>query len=686
MLLVNDPGTWSAIYPPLEHATWNGWTPTDLVFPFFLFIVGITTHLSLSARRARGADECDIRRQILRRGALIFLLGFLLNGFPFFTWGDVSGIADPSFIQRVVDRLYHWRIMGVLQRIGLAYVCAALLTQGASVKRIVTTVGALLLGYWIVMTALPVPGTGGTLGALAARRSVGHDGGLLGPLRSRLEPLRTRQSHLGPGASPSILKAFFSTIPAICTAMLGVLAGRWIGSERPIEERLNGLFAAGCLAMTFGMIWNWGFPINKSIWTSSYVIFTAGLAAVSIATIMWLVDVHGIATVDELLRHLRHEPAHRVHGLGPARAADLLRDFRELSRGANMPLETAIYQSLFASWLSPVNASLAFALCFVGLWYGILRRPLPAKDLPQGLGERSITDTRIRSVAPRETGANPRAECTESGTRVATLGLHERESHHQYVTSLGRAPATHAQLPLRRRTRRRHARAPRRCVDDSLSAPAEPAGCRCEAGLVDNGHGNRPSPSGTLATSRRAATSAAARSRAEPRAFVDVAARRRVARRRSSRRAIAAHTTRPVGRDDRLAHPRRHALPGESGRDDAAGVDDEDVHVGARARSLRSRLPFKTSALRDGELGPDGTLAGNLYLRGSGDPSLSAAILGHDESRWTRSRSWSPLRAFITCTATSSATRARSIHSSSPTVGSRAISAQRTPRACRRSR
>src|SRR5206468_8825208 len=135
-------------------------------FPFFLFIVGITTHLSLSARRARGADEGDIRRQILRRGAMIFLLGFLLNGFPFFTWGDVSGVADPTFMQRVVDRLYHWRIMGVLQRIGLAYMCAALLTQRASVKRIIITVGSLLLGYWVVMTVLPVPATPGTLGAL----------------------------------------------------------------------------------------------------------------------------------------------------------------------------------------------------------------------------------------------------------------------------------------------------------------------------------------------------------------------------------------------------------------------------------------------------------------------------------------------------------------------------------------
>src|SRR4051812_27100244 len=100
MLLVNDPGTWSAIFPPLEHAPWNGWTPTDLIFPFFLFIVGITTQLSIDARRARGDDEAAIRRQIIRRGALIFLFGFLINGFPFFTWGAVDGVQDPTFLNR----------------------------------------------------------------------------------------------------------------------------------------------------------------------------------------------------------------------------------------------------------------------------------------------------------------------------------------------------------------------------------------------------------------------------------------------------------------------------------------------------------------------------------------------------------------------------------------------------------
>jgi len=370
MLLVNDPGTWSAIYPPLEHANWNGWTPTDLVFPFFLFIVGITTHLSLSARRARGADESEIRRQILRRGAMIFLLGFALNGFPFFTWGDVSGVADPTFLQRVVDRLYHWRIMGVLQRIGLAYMCAALLTQRASVKRIVTTVGALLLGYWVVMAALPVPGTGGTLGGFLLDVPSGTMAAYWDRLLLDWSGFGLG-NHIWSGSVTFDPEGILSTVPAICTAMLGVLAGRWIGSEHPLEERLNGLFAAGCLAMTFGMIWNWGFPINKSIWTSSYVIFTAGLAAVSIATIMWLVDVHGLRRWTSFFVIYGTNPL--IAFLGSGLLARLIYSVIAVSyHGARVPLESAIYQSLFASWLSPVNASLTFALCFVGLWFCIL--------------------------------------------------------------------------------------------------------------------------------------------------------------------------------------------------------------------------------------------------------------------------------------------------------------------------
>src|ERR1043165_3891971 len=119
MLLVNDPGSWSAIYWPLEHAPWHGWTTADLIFPFFLFIVGITTHLSLSAREARGDGDAAIRRQIVRRAGLIFLFGLLLNWFPFYQSGVIAGHPSPGFLDRAVARLEHVRLLGVLQRIGL---------------------------------------------------------------------------------------------------------------------------------------------------------------------------------------------------------------------------------------------------------------------------------------------------------------------------------------------------------------------------------------------------------------------------------------------------------------------------------------------------------------------------------------------------------------------------------------
>jgi predicted acyltransferase len=290
MLLVNDPGSWGAIYPPLEHAAWNGWTPTDLIFPFFLFIVGITTHLSLDARRARGDDDGALLRQIVRRGLLIFLAGFLLNGFPYFTWGAVDGIANPTFLERVIDRLYHWRIMGVLQRIGLAYMFAALLSFRRTLKQQLVIITCLLFGYWFAMTLLPVPPNGflgidvfntpsATLAAYFDRALL--DWGRFG-------------NHLWINSLTWDPEGPFSTIPAIGTAMLGIICGRWIGTPRPLSERLAGMFAVGSLAMMLGLMWHWSFPINKSLWTSSYVLFTAGMAAVTLATCMWIIDEHRV--------------------------------------------------------------------------------------------------------------------------------------------------------------------------------------------------------------------------------------------------------------------------------------------------------------------------------------------------------------------------------------------------------
>jgi predicted acyltransferase len=369
MLLVNDPGTWGAIYPPLEHATWHGWTPTDLIFPFFLFIVGVTTHLSLTARRARGDDESAIRRQIIRRGLLIFLLGFLVNGFPFFTWGNVTGVTDPTFLQRVVDRLYHWRIMGVLQRIGLAYLCAALLSQGKTVKQQIATIAVLLYGYWFAMTLIPVPDSG-ALGQLVL-----SDGPRT--MAAWWDRLLLDWSRFGLGNHTWVNsvtwdpEGIFSTLPAIGTAMLGNLAGQWIAAKKPLTERLNGLFAAGALGMMAGLMWNWSFPINKSIWTSSYVVFCAGMAAVAIATIMWIVDVHQVKRWTKPFVIYGMNPMVAFVGSG-VMARLIYSIFTVNYDGRPISLQAAIYRSMFASWLEPVNASLAFALTFVLFWFGIL--------------------------------------------------------------------------------------------------------------------------------------------------------------------------------------------------------------------------------------------------------------------------------------------------------------------------
>jgi predicted acyltransferase len=365
MLLVNNPGSWAAIYPPLAHAEWHGWTPTDLIFPFFLFIVGITTELSLGARRAQGASDGALVGQLARRGVTIFLLGLALNAFPFFQWGEIRGIADPSFADRVAYRFEHLRIMGVLQRIGLAYLLAGLLTLRTTVKQQVVLLAALLYGYWLAMTLLPVPGT-----ELIGYFLLGTPGQTLDAWvdRTLLTP-----AHLWAGGGGlRDPEGLLSTLPAVGSVMLGTLAGRWIGRrDHELAERLNGLFAAGALAMMFGLMWHWVFPINKSLWTSSYVLFTAGTAAVTLATVMWVVDVRRVAGWTRPFAVFGVNPMLAFVGSGIM--ARLIYSILKVDvDGKPVALQKAVHDALFASWLAPRNASLAFALTFVGVWAGLL--------------------------------------------------------------------------------------------------------------------------------------------------------------------------------------------------------------------------------------------------------------------------------------------------------------------------
>jgi predicted acyltransferase len=364
MLLVNDPGTWSAIFPPLEHAEWHGWTPTDLIFPFFLFIVGITTHLSLSARRARGDDDSAIVKQILRRGLIIWFLGFLMALFPFYQWGNIEALPNATLWDRIVWRLDHVRILGVLARIGIVYIIAGLLTFKTTLRQQIYIIAGLLFGYWFAMTLIPVPGEN-EIGALLLHTKDRN-------LAAYLDRAILTSKHIWTGSVTYDPEGILSTFPAIATAMLGVLTGRWlVQREKPLLERITGLFAAGSLGMVVGLMWNWSFPINKNLWTSSYVIFTAGMACVALATIMWIVDYANVKWWTKPFVVFGVNPI--VAFVGSGVMARLIYTLWKVDyQGRSISIQSAIYQAGYASWLPPRVASLAFALSFVLLWYGIL--------------------------------------------------------------------------------------------------------------------------------------------------------------------------------------------------------------------------------------------------------------------------------------------------------------------------
>jgi len=364
MLLVNDPGTWSAIFPPLEHAAWDGWTPTDLIFPFFLFIVGITTYLSMSARRARGDDNGALVKQILRRGIIIYLLGFAMAMFPFYQWGTIASLPNATGWDRIIFRIEHVRILGVLPRIAIVYICAGLLTLKTTLKQQIIIISTLLIGYWFAMTLIPVPGEN-AIGAVLLHTKDRN-------LAAYLDRLILGTNHTWIGSVTFDPEGPMSTIPAIATAMLGVIAGRWIAlKEKPLLERISGLFAAGAIGMVVGLMWNWSFPINKNLWTSSYVIFTAGMACVTLATVMWIVDYVNVKWWTKPFVVFGVNPI--VAFVGSGVMARLIYTLWHVNYGGKpTAVQDAIYQSVFLPWLPPRVASLAFAIAFVLLWYGIL--------------------------------------------------------------------------------------------------------------------------------------------------------------------------------------------------------------------------------------------------------------------------------------------------------------------------
>ena len=336
MILVNNPGSWATIYAPLQHAEWHGWTPTDLIFPFFLFIVGVAITYSLGGKVERGDSERKLVFAIIKRSAILFTLGLFLNGFPFFPLERITGI----------------RIPGVLQRIALCFLFASLIYIKTKVRGQIIWTIALLALYWLMMRFIPVPGFGA------------GDYSMEGSLEGFID-VKLLSGHIWrPTYDP---EGLLSTIPAISTTLCGVLTGQWLKSPTSMEGRTNGMLISGIVLIAAGKFWGLWFPINKSIWTSSYVLFTAGAALLFLGISYWLIDIKQVRRWAKPFHIFGSNAIFVFVGSGiVARILNLIK--WTTADGTIIDLKSWIYQNIFLSWLSPINASLAFAITYILLW------------------------------------------------------------------------------------------------------------------------------------------------------------------------------------------------------------------------------------------------------------------------------------------------------------------------------
>jgi predicted acyltransferase len=337
MILVNNPGSWADIYPPLRHAPWNGCTPTDLIFPFFLFIVGVSIHFGYKDKIEAGLTK-KVFFKILKRSLIIFSLGVFLSLFPKFNFEVV-------------------RIPGVLQRIGVVFFIVSILYLKTNWLTQLRLAVILLVSYYLMMTLIPVPGVGPP--SLEPETNLGAwlDRTLL-------------NGHLWIQSKTWDPEGILSTVPAVVTTILGVLTGKLISREEQPSEKTVWMFFTGGVLIVLGLGWGLVFPINKSLWTSSYVLYSGGIAIQFLACCYWLIDVKNIQAWAMPFVY------YGVNALFVFVASGLL--VKILSRvkvedeTGEISVLTYAYKNFYATWLTPVNASLLYALTLVFIFLAIL--------------------------------------------------------------------------------------------------------------------------------------------------------------------------------------------------------------------------------------------------------------------------------------------------------------------------
>lgn len=331
MILVNNPGDWGHIYSPLEHASWNGCTPTDLIFPFFLYIVGVSIVFALQTKAADRAQHTKLIFTVIKRSAILIGLGWFLALYPHFSFHDM-------------------RIPGVLPRIGLVFVICGVIFVKTDRKTQLILFWTFLILYFLLMTLVPVPGTGYSnlepetnLGAWIDRTLIGT-------------------AHLW---KPSVTwdpEGLLGTIPACGTTLFGILIGTWIKRKDKDEStKIAWMFTVGIGAVILGLLWDLFFPINKALWTSSYVLYAGGLATLGLAFFYWIIDVQGYKSFTRPFV---------VYGVNAITvfflSAFIVKSSALIHVGDKKEaILQYCYQHGFAPYFSPVNASLAWAICVV---------------------------------------------------------------------------------------------------------------------------------------------------------------------------------------------------------------------------------------------------------------------------------------------------------------------------------
>lgn len=391
MVLVNNPGSWSAIYSPLEHAEWHGITPTDFIFPFFLFIVGVAIPIALGKRIAEGVTKKTYWK-ILSRAAIIFGLGLFMAAFPIVNLSESDIPMVVKFLAMIVmmAAVYFWlvnknreaigaiilvtillvglylagytlafrnfmtlRIPGVLQRIAVCYAIVSIMFLHTDWKKLSLIGVILLLFYWLVMTIVPVPNCEiTTIDDKACN------------LAAYIDRLILTENHIWRTSKVFDPEGILSTIPAIVTTISGVLTGMWLKSERSETEKAGGILFFGVVAVAVGWCWNFFFPFNKALWTSSYVVYTSGLALCFLGFCYWLIDIKGyknwtkpfvIFGMNALALFVFSGLFAKMMGIIKITNAD----------GSQDSLQGWMFKTIFLPLAEPVNASLIFAISFI---------------------------------------------------------------------------------------------------------------------------------------------------------------------------------------------------------------------------------------------------------------------------------------------------------------------------------